>query len=84
MTSYNIFTEVLCKNMVKAVQWHSAKPPAKITGDSQTGFSEQPLTVPALPSHCTGTVPLPCWHRLLPQILPHTPALGALPAQSQS
>ena len=64
MASYNIVTEVLRRNMIKAVQSHSAKPPAKITGYSQTGFSEQPPAGPPLLPLCwdsrTGTVPLPC------------------------
>lgn len=88
MTSYNIFTEVLYRNMVNAVQLHSVKPPAKITGDSQTGFSKQPPAVPALPplcqDSCTGDVPLLCWHQLLPQNPPHTSSVGPLPAQSRS
>lgn len=88
MASYNIITEVLCRDMEKAVRSRSAEPPAKITGDSQIGFPEQPPAVSPLPplhwdSH-TGTVPLPCWHQLLPGVLPHTSPLGALPAQSQS
>lgn len=84
MTSHSIITEVLCRNVVKAVKSHSAKPPAKITWDPQTGFSGQPPAPPLLPALCWGSHTSTRWLQLLCGVLPHTSPLDALPYQSQS